>query len=88
MWGSPWLFFLGEVKTGEHSEIISVSARGGGLAGAAPQEGPGGERAAELSAQSSAEQHRGSEQGEGEAGTGLQEFGEEAVTNQKVGECL
>lgn len=40
MWCSPWLFFLGEVKTGGYSEIISVSARGGGLAGAAPQEGP------------------------------------------------
>lgn len=88
MWCSPCLSFLGEVKTGEYSEIISVSARGSGVAGAAPQEGPWGERAAGLSNESSAKQHWGSEQGEGEAGRGLQEFGEEIVPNQKVRECL
>lgn len=81
-------FFLGEVKTGECSEIVSVSARGSGLAGAAPQEGPRGEGAAELSNKGSAKQHPGSEQRQGEAGGGLQEFGEEIVPNQKVGECL
>lgn len=80
--------FLGEVKAGECSEVVAVPARGGGLAGAAPQEGPGGEGAAGLPHESSAEQHRGSEQGEGEAGGGLQEFGEEVGTNQKVGAFL
>lgn len=78
----------GEAEAGECSEAAAVPAGGGGLAGAAPQEGPGGEGAAGLPPESSAEQHRGSEQGEGEAGGGLQEFGEEVVTNQKVGEFL